>query len=69
VSHKPPICLDYTLTGSEYVVTREDSFGRECISLETDSLMSARNTYAGIVNRGTLPRIYRRTATGWRLTA
>jgi hypothetical protein len=54
--------------GHEYVVTLERD-GHERVRLETDSIESARAEYAETVNPTTLPRIYRRTARGWRLTA
>jgi hypothetical protein len=69
MSRKLPICLEYAgALGHEYVVTLERD-GNERVRLETDDIASARREYAECVNPTTLPRIYRRTKMGWRLTA
>ena len=69
MNRKLPICLSYAgALGHEYVVTLERD-GTERVRLETDSLESARREYAETVNPTELPRIYRRTPRGWRLTA
>lgn len=69
MSRPLPTCLEYAgALGHEYVLTLERD-GIERVRLETDSLDSARREYAECVNPTELPRIYRRTKMGWRLTA